>query len=127
MKRARKAAPLPKEHRTTAAVADALRVAAAPGWMWSHFPAGELRDDVTGAKLKRMGLKRGWSDFVLIGPDGVHHWLELKRGKASLLVEQEAFAQQLLQRGVPWKLARSFDEAIAVLTGWGAIRLTVAV
>ena len=127
MKKGHKAPPLPKEDRTTAAVADALRVAAAPGWMWSHFPAGEARDEQTGAKLKRMGLKRGWSDFVLIAPDGRHHWMELKRGKASLRVEQEAFAQQLLQRGVPWKVARSFDEAIAVLTAWGAIKLVIGV
>src|SRR4051794_38015450 len=61
-------------------VADLLFRAAAPGWLWAHYPAGELRDDATGRKLKRMGTKRGWSDFLLHAPPCARlHALELKR------------------------------------------------
>ena len=119
--------PPPYERKTHIAIADTLRVAAAPGWLWSHFPAGEYRTDATGALLLRMGLKKGWSDFVLIAPDGLHHWLELKRGRAPMSDEQEAFSEALKARGTPWALARSYDEAIAQLRCWGALRgLTVA-
>lgn len=117
---------LPLEVKTHVAVADALRIGAVAGWLWSHFPAGERRDERTGARLKRMGLKKGWSDFLLIDPAGRHHWLELKRGQAPLTKEQEEFRDECLSRNVPWAVARSFDEAIQQLTAWGAIRLSVA-
>jgi len=127
-KRARQRAPEPMEDQTTIAVADALRIAAVPGWLWSHFPAGEERDKRVGAKLKRMGLKPGWPDFLLISPEGMHHWLELKRGvRGTLKPDQVDFAQHMLARDVPWAVARSFDEAVTVLTRWGALRLTVSV
>jgi hypothetical protein len=35
------------------------------GWLYTHFPAGEYRPKRTGAKLKRMGLKRGVPDFLI--------------------------------------------------------------
>ena len=126
MKKARQTVPLPFEDETTEAVADALGWGAAPGWLWSHFPAGELRDAVTGAKLKRMGLQPGWPDFLLISPTGMHYWLELKRGRASLKKDQQVFALAMLERGVPWFLARSANEAIAKLNEWGALRLRVS-
>jgi hypothetical protein len=117
--------PLPIERKTHIALADTLRWACLPDWLWTHFPAGEHRDEATGALLKRMGLQRGWSDFLLIDPEGVHYWLELKRGKAPLTEDQEAFRDACLARGVPWALARSFDEAVTQLMTWGAIRLRV--
>ena len=37
----------------------------------SHFPAGEARSEETGARLKRMGLKRGWPDYIaVLAPTG---------------------------------------------------------
>jgi hypothetical protein len=117
---------LPYEVETHIGVADALRAGCMPGWLWSHFPSGEHRDERTGALLKRMGLQRGWSDFLLISPTGVHYWLELKRGKASLTRDQEAFAATLQARGVPFAVARSLEDAIRVLRMWGALRLRVA-
>lgn len=125
-RRARVALKPPPERRTHIAVADALRIGAVPGWLWSHFPAGEHRDEKTGALLKRMGMKKGWSDFLLIDHNGDHHWLELKAGKARLTPEQEAFLAALEARGVACAVARSFDEAVTVLTNWGALRLTVS-
>lgn len=124
--RARQRRLQPLEVQTHIAVADALRAGAVAGWLWSHFPAGELRDERTGALLLRMGLQRGWLDFLLIAPNGRHHWLELKRGKASLTGDQEAFVGALQARGVPWAVARSVDEAIGTLRMWGALRLRVA-
>lgn len=126
-RRAPRKPPQALERRTHIAVADTLRRFVQPGWeLWTHFPAGEHRNKVTGALLARMGMKRGWSDFVLVSPTGVHHWLELKRGKTPLSEAQEAFRDACRARGVPWAVARSYDEAVDVLTRWGALRLRVS-
>ena len=126
MRAARQPSLLPKEVETHIAVADALEAGCVPGWLWSHFPAGEHRDERTGALLKKMGLKRGWPDFILISPAGTTYWLELKRGPARLTRDQEAFAATMQARGVPWAVARSTEEAIRVLRLWGALRLRVS-
>jgi hypothetical protein len=119
-RRPRKPAPA-LEVRTHIAVSDLLAWSAAPGWWWSHIGHGGHRSEATGALLKRMGLKRGLFDFLLIAPDGTHHWLELKRGSAPLTPEQQTFHQAMQARGVPCAIARSFDQAIETLERWGAI------
>ena len=63
-------APGPSEFRIQCAVADYLRRGVADGWLWNHFPAGELRTEETGGRLKRAGLQPGWFDLVLISPTG---------------------------------------------------------
>ena len=113
---------LPLEYETHCSIADALRLAVAKDWLWTHFPAGEKRDLRTAARLQRMGLKRGFSDFLLISPAGDHHWLELKRGKAALTPDQVAFGEAMRERRVPYAVARSFEEAIDVLHEWRALR-----
>lgn len=118
--------PPAAEFATHCALADALRVGLAPGWLWTHFPAGELRDKSAAARLKRMGLKPGFPDFLLIGPNGTHHWLELKRGKAPLNEAQRGLRDEFEARGVPYAVARSYQEAIDRLIAWGAVRIKVA-
>jgi hypothetical protein len=109
------------ERRTHILLADTLRAACRPGWWWSHIPSGELRTEQTGALLKRMGLKPGMGDFLIISPTGQHCWLELKRGAAPLTDGQEAFAAMCRDRCVPYQIARSYDQAVAALKLWGAL------
>ena len=73
----REAAPRPKEIGLHMAVADLLRRFARSDWRWAHYPAGEHRDIRTAAKLKAMGVQRGWPDFILLDPSGRLHALEL--------------------------------------------------
>jgi hypothetical protein len=113
------------ERQTHIAIADSLDLGSAPGWIWTHFPAGEKRSKETAALLKRMGVKPGFSDFLLISPTGQHHWLELKRGRAPLTEAQEAFRDACQARGVPHAVARSFNEAMQVLELWDAVRVRV--
>jgi hypothetical protein len=48
------------------AICDHLRLRAKPDVLWLHVPNGERRDKITGgAKLKRMGVLAGASDFLL--------------------------------------------------------------
>ena len=58
------APPPPKEFALHCAVADTVRRWILPGWIWTHFPAGEARSAITGARLKRMGLARGFPDLL---------------------------------------------------------------
>ena len=114
--------PPPIERRTHIAVADLLRVAARKDWIWSHIANGEHRSKPTAALLQRMGVRPGLFDFLLIGPDGRHYWLELKRAKAPLSEAQERFRQDLVERTVTHGIARSFDGAVSSLREWGALR-----
>lgn len=111
------------EFATACAFADTLRRSARADWAWTHFPSGEQRTEATGARLKRMGLTPGWPDYLFVSPDGRLHCLELKRGtKGRLTDAQEAFRDGCLARGVPWRLARSYDEAIAAVVAWGVLK-----
>jgi hypothetical protein len=118
----RRRPPPPIERRTHIAVADLLRIAAKPGWIFSHIANGEHRSKQTAALLQRMGVRPGLFDFMLIGPDGRHFWLELKRGRAPLSEAQERFRQELVERSVVHGVARSFDDAVSCLRGWGVLR-----
>ena len=72
-------APHPKEVLLHMCVAKVLRARAAPGWAWTHTPAGEVvRDAETARKLKQMGAQSGWPGFLLT-PYGSVGCLELKR------------------------------------------------
>jgi hypothetical protein len=122
-RRSARQAPPPIERHTHIALADLLRLQAPrTGWWFSHVPLGEFRSEKTGALLKRMGTQRGMLDFLLISPTGKHHWLELKRGSAPLTEAQQAFIEHLTRRGVPWFVARSYDDAVRQLKEWGVLQ-----
>jgi hypothetical protein len=120
--------PPAPERRTHIALADFVGRFKNDGWLFFHIPNGEYRRPETAALLQRMGVMAGVFDFVAIGPTGVHHWLELKRGaNADMSLAQIRFRHELQIRGVPYGVARSFDEAVAFLTAWGVIREGVKV
>lgn len=114
------------EFKTACALADTLRQCAKPEWMWTHFPAGELRAGAAGARLQRMGLRPGVTDYLFVSPAGLAHFLELKRrGGGELSEAQEQFRDWCKANAVPWRCCRSYDEAIAAVTAWGVLRLEV--
>jgi hypothetical protein len=122
----RKARKLPpaKEFPVHCMVADLLRLSLAPGWVWFHPANGEFRDRAAGARLKRMGVKPGVSDFILIAPPmGCVHALELKRGTLKPTPEQLEFLHQVKEAGGKANWCNSFDGAVAVLKHWGAVRV----
>lgn len=123
IKSAKEQTPAPAlERRTHIALAGLLHRTCEPGWWWPHIPSGEYRTLTTGALLQRMGTKAGMFDFLFISPNGVHHWLELKRGsQGQLSMAQILFRTELQSRGVPYGIARSFDGAVSILTGWGVL------
>ena len=113
-------------------VADVLERWATKGWQWTHLPFGEHRNAITGARLKRMGTKRGWPDFILLAPLDYGmprppgpHFLELKRKGGKLSDEQFELMQWLTTNGYEYKVCDNFNTALDILQEWGAIRSTV--
>jgi hypothetical protein len=99
---------------------------ASPGWRFTHFPSGELRNKITAARLKRMGLKPGWPDFILLSPAALAHFLELKRRGRKLSDDQDDFADWCAAHGYPFEWTDNFDKALAILKHWGALRVSVS-
>src|SRR5262245_61189782 len=109
-------------------VADTLRRWLAPGWIWFHPANGELRQDSAGARLKRMGVRPGVSDIVLIAPAGGRvHALELKQWGKHPTEPQIAFLEAVQAAGGQSAWAESYEAAIAILSEWGALRRRVRV
>jgi hypothetical protein len=116
-------APAASEFRTAVAFADTLRRSARSNWQWVHFPAGEFRETVTGERLKRQGMKPGWPDYLFISPEGQLHCLELKRKRGGRLTDpQKDFRDWCHKHKVPWKLANTYDAAIAAVSEWGVLK-----
>jgi len=107
-------------------VADTLRRFCRPSWKWGHYPAGEHRDVRTAAKLKAMGVQRGWPDIILFDPDGLLHALELKRQGEHLTEEQEAFAAWCAGHGVPHVVAHTLDQVLTAFNEWGCLTIKIA-
>jgi hypothetical protein len=100
------------------------------GWLYTHFPAGEYRPVRTGAKLKRMGLKRGvpdmliferWAEydrkderFILLDevPHGFGVVIELKSPKGRPTKEQTGWLAALKKRGWSVHVCRTIDEVV---------------
>jgi hypothetical protein len=117
--------PPPKEIVLHIQVATFLKNYHAEDWEFTHVPSGEHRDKRTAAKLKAMGTMPNWPDFILVSPEGTFHGLELKRKGESLNPGQRAWHSRTIGRG--WKVTHtdSFDEALAILRDWGALRVNV--
>ena len=141
----------PKEFALQVSVADILNRWAVHGWRWTHIPMGESRGDperarITGARLKRMGTKRGWPDFILCSPaapadkyrdglvqeldpvvlPGQAHFLELKRKGEQLSDDQRELSVWMQANGFPYEVADDFKTALAILKHWGAVRARVS-
>jgi len=115
--------PPAPEFRIQCMIADTLRNFGHPDWQCNHFPAGELRSASTGARLKRMGLRPGWPDFICISPAGMPHFLEVKRKGGRMTPAQKAFAEWCVSRPlVCHAVVYSYREAREVLLAWGALR-----
>ena len=105
-----------------------------PDVIWRHVPNGEHRDPRTAQKLKAMGVLPGSADlefFYKTSPD-THPsprilFLELKIPGGKLSTEQASFALAMKLIGAEYHIARSIDEAIAILGQRGLLRHDVTV
>lgn len=75
--------------------------------------AGEKRDVVTAAKLKRMGVKPGWPDAHLPVKRGGYMalWIEMKSAAGRLSPAQQSIKARLEAEGARYLVCRSWTEA----------------
>ena len=108
------------ELNLTIYTAQLLRLKAKPGVLWTHFPAGELRNRKTGAKLKKMGLQPGWPDFLIIY-GGSPYALELKDADGRLSIAQREFREDFRAQLLAYQVARTPEQVMEILTGWDVL------
>ena len=90
---------------------------------WWHVPNQGKRSIQWVMKLKKMGMRAGVPDFCFILPPvGRSAFLELKYGKRGQRIGQEAFQADAEAAGAFYEIARTSDEVIGILRGWGAVR-----
>jgi hypothetical protein len=112
-----------------------LRWCIRPDVIFRHVPNGEHRDPRTAAKLKAMGVLPGsadlefhWSEWdALVGKVRRVLHLELKVGNRKQSGSQAGFALAMRLLGDDYEVARSIDEAVAILGERGLIRRDVEV
>jgi len=121
--RARRASP--KEFALHCALADLVTRWIMPGWMFTHLPMGEKRSAATAGRLKRMGVKPGWPDFIFVGPGQVF-FLELKRRGCDQSDEQANVALHLIRCGQGYLCTDNLDDAIGTLRDLGIVRASVS-
>jgi hypothetical protein len=110
-------APLdcPKEDYEQILSANFLRSLDVP---WYHIPNGGRRDEIEGAKFKRMGVSAGAPDVcVCVARKGYHGlYIELKRKYGGRLSEsQKKWRDDLIREGYAWFMAQGHEECIKII------------
>ena len=72
------------------------------------------------AKLKRMGLRPGVADLVIIKA-GRAYFLEVKRNDGKMSQNQKDFENLVFAHGSEYGVAYSFDEAVLILKFWDIV------
>lgn len=108
------------EHALQATLVAFLRVSCRKGVMWHSIPNELPKIEGRAAQFKARGMKAGVADLELT-IDGRTHYLELKAKDGRQSKDQKAFELECGLAGVPYSVARSFNEALAILAGWGAL------
>ena len=121
------ASPSPSEFQLHCAVADTGKRWLSDGWIFTHIASGERRDQVTAARLKRMGVTAGFPDLVFFGPRGQVCFVELKARNGRLSEAQTAVASHLVAAGHRYLCSNDYRDVIETLKGWGALRSIVNV
>ena len=109
------------EYQLHVAVADFLAYALPEKYPATHLPMGEWRAPRTAAKLKRMGVKPGWPDWEILGPNGVTIRIELKPEKGILSPAQKTFHARAKALGHPTYICRSVERIIEILEQHGIV------
>ena len=92
------------------------------GLDYTHIASGEKRDQVTAARLKRMGVTPGFPDLAFFGPHGEVCFIELKAGRGRLSESQQAIKVHLEQADHGYHCSSDYRAVIETLKGWGVLR-----
>lgn len=90
-------------------------------------PNGGNRNAITGAILKREGVKAGVADIVILRNPGLCALIEVKTAKGNLSNSQKAFRDWCAANGFPYAVVRGVGDVQAALMDWGVpLRMKVA-
>lgn len=103
------------------AIVEHLRLIGTPGMIYFSLPNEGKRSPQAGLELKRMGLRPGAADLCIV-VNGRAHFMEFKSKAGSQSPEQVAFAADCVVAGCPYELANNIDDALHVLSKWGALK-----
>ena len=93
----------------------------ARGVLWFSVPNEGARSEATGYELKKMGMRPGVADMVVI-VSGLVHFLEFKTPKGRTSEAQRAFREDCENLGLPYEIVRSPEQIVQQLLEWGALR-----
>jgi len=119
--RGRKPKPAP-EFALHCMIADDLKRFLNPAWRYTHIPLGEFRDIRTAVRLKRMGARAGFPDFVFIGPKQSVFWLELKRPGGRVSEAQADIFDHITRCGFPFLVTDNYKVARDAMIDLGILR-----
>jgi hypothetical protein len=115
--------PVPLESKLQIQVAKLLRAHCL--WEWTHINR-TAKDARQGAIFKKMGVRPGWGDFILLSPDGWRaHFMELKRLGEDVDDDddQGQFRLRAIKHGAPYVVAWTIDQALRTFDDWGCLRI----
>lgn len=87
---------------------------------FNHSPNEGKRSPQEGNKLVKMGMSKGFPDLEIPLPAGGNNglYIEFKTKKGTLTFEQKKWLEYLNNNGYVAKVARSYDEAVKILTAY---------
>lgn len=102
------------------AVVSHLRQRGVPGLVFWHTPNAP-RSPQTGARLKRLGMRKGVADLIIVHNEKIFA-MELKAPGGRPTEEQLEFLTELGNQGAYTALCVGLDRALACLESWGLLR-----
>lgn len=110
------------EHSIQANLIRELAYRLRPELVRCAIPNGGLRNVRVAQQMKAEGLQPGMPDLLFAIEDGRSAWIEMKNDKGALSDLQKGIRAKLTNLGHQWAMARSVDEALEHLSGWGLLR-----
>ena len=110
--------PKQKEHGIQAAIMQFLDHALPDSYRAFAIPNGGKRDRITGAILKREGVKAGVPDIAIVRGGGYVAFLEVKTAAGRLSNSQVEFKDWCGRNSVPYAVVRGIGDVQAALMDW---------
>ena len=113
-----------KEHGAQVRLMKEIRKRGIPKLVVFAVPNAGKRSMKLAEHMRAEGMRAGVADLVFtIPPMGHVAYLEMKREKGGRVGdEQRRFAREVIDAGALHAIANGFDEAVAVLKGWGVLK-----
>lgn len=106
------------EHAIQTAIMSYLDEALPASYRAFAIPNGGKRDRITGAIMKREGVKAGVPDIAIVRNGGAVAFIEVKTAKGRLSNSQTEWRDWCGANSVPWALCRGVGDVQAALLDW---------